>query len=54
MTQKAEDSLDIRKGVWDSPFVPEDDEGSADDLASFGIRVNKSDKMTPVYKLPGA
>jgi hypothetical protein len=54
MTQKADDSLDVRKGVFDSPFELEDDEGSADDLASFGIRVNRSDKMTPVYKLPGA
>lgn len=54
MLQKADDALDIRKGVWDSPFVADDDEGSADDLAGFGIRVNKSDKVTPVYKLPGA
>lgn len=46
---KAEDSLDTRDGAFASPF-DEDDEGSADDLAGFGIRVRKSDKMTPVYR----
>lgn len=49
MLQKADDPLDIRKGVFESPF--EDDlEGTADDLASFGIKVNRSTKMTPVYR----
>lgn len=53
MLNKAEDPLDTRTGVFADPFE-ETDEGSADDLSSFGIKVNRSTKMTPVYKVPGS
>lgn len=50
MMSKAEDPLDIRKGVFGNPFQSDENEGSADDLAGFGIKVRQSTKMTPVYR----
>lgn len=50
MLQKAENPLDPRNGVF-GPITEEDEEqGSAADLQSFGVRVNQSKKMTPVYR----
>lgn len=49
--QKADDPLDVRKGLFENPYAAEEsDEGSAADLASFGIRVNRSTRGTPVYR----
>ncbi len=49
MLNKADDPLDVRKGLFGNPYE-DDDEGSAEDLASFGIRVNQSATVTPVYR----
>lgn len=50
MLQKAEDPLDTRVGAFSDRFVPDDDEGSADDLAGLGMKVRKSTKAVPVYR----
>lgn len=50
MTEKAEDTLNIQLGAFGNPFEEDLDDGSADLLASDGIQVRRSDKMTPVYQ----
>lgn len=51
MLDKAQDPLDLRAGLFANPYAePDSSEGSAEDLASFGIQVNHSDRMTPLYR----
>lgn len=51
MLNKAEDPLDVRKGLFLNPYT-EDEE--ADDLGSVGITIRQSSKMTPVYRSAAA
>lgn len=48
MLEKANDTLDPRIGAFADPYE-DTEEGSAEDLASLGIRVNRSTGTTPLH-----
>lgn len=50
MLQKTEDPLNTQTGVFANPFESDEFEGTAEDLGTFGIKVNRSTKGTPVYR----
>lgn len=50
MLNKADNSLDLKKGLFADIEDEDDGEGSAEDLGALGMNVKVSQKMTPVYR----
>jgi hypothetical protein len=47
MMQRTEDPLSLQSGLFGDL---QDDQNQPDDLESFGVRIRRSDVLTPVYR----